>query len=171
MENSSVACVKILNFLLIVSYFISANEGYYKNPDSSDCENLNTQAFIIIIYGYLELAKCATFCRVLLLLVPLLCYYSRNGQQHPQWIPAPPEFMQGLFKQRFNEFERQHQELSDEDKKCSICFLEYGENDEITPLPCDDRHFFHTQCIEDWLKANNSCPICRKPINQEAIKE
>jgi hypothetical protein len=79
--------------------------------------------------------------------------------------------MQGLFKQRFNEFERQHQELSDEDKKCSICFLEYGENDEITPLPCDDRHFFHTQCIEDWLKANNSCPICRKPINQEAIKE
>jgi len=45
------------------------------------------------------------------------------------------------------------------------------ETDDITPLPCDERHFFHTVCIEDWLKTKNSCPICRKPIDQAAIEE
>jgi hypothetical protein len=33
-------------------------------------------------------------------------------------------------------------------KECLICMMEFGENDEVTPLPCSDKHYFHTTCIE-----------------------
>lgn len=47
---------------------------------------------------------------------------------------------------------------------------EYKPNDETIQLPCDHRHFFHADCIENWLKKNNSCPMCKKPVTMEDIK-
>ena len=43
--------------------------------------------------------------------------------------------------------------------------MDYNENDIVTQLRCDERHYFHTKCIEDWVKqGNNRCPFCRAPI-------
>jgi len=36
--------------------------------------------------------------------------------------------------------------------ECTICMCLFGEDDEVTPLPCSDKHYFHTHCIEKWLK-------------------
>ena len=36
--------------------------------------------------------------------------------------------------------------------ECAICTLEYTEDDDITPLPCNVSHYFHTKCIETWLR-------------------
>ena len=30
--------------------------------------------------------------------------------------------------------------------------------------PCD--HYFHTPCLESWLKQKRECPCCRKEINE-----
>lgn len=51
----------------------------------------------------------------------------------------------------------------DKNEKCSICFDNY-KLDNISTLPCG--HIFCYECIDDWLKCgNNSCPMCRFPIN------
>lgn len=43
--------------------------------------------------------------------------------------------------------------------------MDYNETDIVTQLRCDERHYFHTKCIEDWVKqGNNRCPFCRAPI-------
>jgi len=39
--------------------------------------------------------------------------------------------------------------------------------DSITPLSHNRHHFFHTNCIQEWLKNNNVCPICRTEIKPE----
>mmetsp|Transcript_24046 Transcript_24046/g.35785 ORF Transcript_24046/g.35785 Transcript_24046/m.35785 type:complete len:439 (-) Transcript_24046:274-1590(-) len=44
-------------------------------------------------------------------------------------------------------------------RECSICFLEHEVNDRVTRLPCG--HFFHGECINEWLKKRCTCPICR----------
>lgn len=52
--------------------------------------------------------------------------------------------------------------------ECCICMEKFNDgSDNITPLSHNTRHFFHTKCIEQWLKNNNVCPICRTEIKPE----
>ncbi|KAK3407970.1 hypothetical protein EUGRSUZ_J00298 [Eucalyptus grandis] len=43
---------------------------------------------------------------------------------------------------------------------CSICLLEYKERDVMRLLP-DCGHYFHSKCVDPWLRTNPSCPNCR----------
>lgn len=48
---------------------------------------------------------------------------------------------------------------------CAICWSDFQENEVVTPLICDERHLYHTTCIEAWIrKGNNTCPLCRNNI-------
>ncbi|KAF8110956.1 hypothetical protein N665_0077s0019 [Sinapis alba] len=42
---------------------------------------------------------------------------------------------------------------------CCICQEEYDEGEELGMLECG--HGFHSQCIKEWLKQKNLCPICK----------
>lgn len=54
---------------------------------------------------------------------------------------------------------------------CAICYVDFNEDDQITPLSCDIKHYFHTECIERWLKEKNECPLCRSEINPRDLQE
>ena len=56
-------------------------------------------------------------------------------------------------------------------KSCAICFVDFGTDDHVSPLPCNINHYFHTECIERWIKENPTCPICRAEITPEALEE
>uniref|UniRef100_A0A1J3K2D5 RING-type E3 ubiquitin transferase n=1 Tax=Noccaea caerulescens TaxID=107243 RepID=A0A1J3K2D5_NOCCA len=42
---------------------------------------------------------------------------------------------------------------------CCICQEEYTEGEDMGTLECG--HDFHSQCIKEWLKQKNLCPICK----------
>lgn len=44
--------------------------------------------------------------------------------------------------------------------QCSICLQEFGVGDSFKTLPCLHCDF-HTSCIDQWLKTNASCPVCK----------
>ena len=53
------------------------------------------------------------------------------------------------------------------DNTCSICLSEYQAKETIRTIPdCD--HYFHADCIDEWLKLNAACPVCRKTPDQES---
>ncbi|KAI3811120.1 hypothetical protein L1987_20837 [Smallanthus sonchifolius] len=52
--------------------------------------------------------------------------------------------------------------VSGEDAVCCICLAKYGDDDLLRELPCT--HFFHTECVDRWLKINASCPLCKFEI-------
>ncbi|KEP65812.1 UNVERIFIED_CONTAM: zinc finger, C3HC4 type (RING finger) domain-containing protein [Hammondia hammondi] len=52
--------------------------------------------------------------------------------------------------------------LSDEAKRCSICFEDYEHGDELRRLPCT--HVFHKNCIDVWLRRSFVCPICKHDL-------
>jgi len=56
-------------------------------------------------------------------------------------------------------------------EQCSICLMDFSSDDEIIPLPCDEKHYFHAQCIQEWLSNNNICPLCKTPITEEGLNE
>jgi len=46
--------------------------------------------------------------------------------------------------------------------ECAICMEPFNENqDYVSPLTCDARHFYHSDCIEEWLNNKNECPLCK----------
>ncbi|PKI51853.1 hypothetical protein CRG98_027771 [Punica granatum] len=48
---------------------------------------------------------------------------------------------------------------NDDDTKCSICQEEYVDEDEVGRLQCE--HMYHINCINQWLRLKNWCPICK----------
>ena len=36
--------------------------------------------------------------------------------------------------------------------------------EEVQVMPCSDAHIFHPPCLAPWLKAHNSCPVCRHEL-------
>ncbi|MFH1643942.1 MAG: RING finger domain-containing protein [bacterium] len=53
----------------------------------------------------------------------------------------------------------------DKGDACTICFNEFQDGENVCRLNCG--HIFcGGNCIHDWLKRNNSCPLCRR-LNAE----
>ena len=54
--------------------------------------------------------------------------------------------------------------------ECCICMKDFEEEDEVTTLPCNDTHYFHTECIAGWIgQGKNNCPLCRKVIEEKDL--
>jgi len=46
--------------------------------------------------------------------------------------------------------------------ECIICLENYKKDDKISILSCD--HYYHTKCLNEWLKKKEECPLCRIEI-------
>jgi len=44
-------------------------------------------------------------------------------------------------------------------ERCSICMASYEAEELLRTLPC--KHEFHAQCIDEWIKVSNRCPMCK----------
>lgn len=55
-----------------------------------------------------------------------------------------------------------------ESEPCCICQEEYVNGDDLGKLKCG--HDFHTECIKQWLKQKNLCPICKATIGDTKEK-
>lgn len=51
-----------------------------------------------------------------------------------------------------------------ESSDCSICIDSIAEKTEIYDIPCG--HKFHKDCLNTWLKNNNTCPFCRAVLKE-----
>lgn len=47
------------------------------------------------------------------------------------------------------------------DGTCPICLSDYQPKETLRSIP-DCNHYFHADCIDEWLKLNGTCPLCRK---------
>ncbi|KAH9935659.1 uncharacterized protein B0H18DRAFT_976726 [Fomitopsis serialis] len=46
---------------------------------------------------------------------------------------------------------------------CPICIVDFEEGDDLRVLPCEGKHRFHRDCVDQWLlELSSSCPICRQ---------
>ncbi|OLY85678.1 E3 ubiquitin-protein ligase RNF38 [Smittium mucronatum] len=48
---------------------------------------------------------------------------------------------------------------SEDDITCSICLCDYEQDDILRRMVCG--HHFHKDCLDEWLKINRVCPLCK----------
>lgn len=151
--------------VVLTGWLIYGNVLYYNKSDPKQCDNgFRTGMFLMILLGYFEMSKCCCMSLFVCVLLPYLVLIYRRAAQ-PRWMPAAPQFIKNLAKTRFANLTHKAQDM------CPICMVDFKETDEITPLPCDEKHYFHRDCIKSWLEKNNICPLCKKEITKEALDE
>ncbi|KAL9271444.1 E3 ubiquitin-protein ligase ATL6-like protein [Drosera capensis] len=48
--------------------------------------------------------------------------------------------------------------------ECAVCLTEFDDHEIVRMIPkCD--HVFHTDCIDAWLAAHTTCPVCRADLS------
>jgi len=48
------------------------------------------------------------------------------------------------------------------ESRCCVCLEEYAAGDVVKVLAgCG--HWYHAECIDEWLGRHNLCPVCRAP--------
>lgn len=49
-----------------------------------------------------------------------------------------------------------------DDAKCSICLGDYEDGEQLRELKC--LHYFHKECVDEWLVHKKHCPLCQQDI-------
>lgn len=103
----------------------------------------------IILVASLCLLGCLCVC----------CYVICSGDKEISNQPVIGNFLQSQ-KRFFNP------EKDGEAECCSICLDEFQMDltREIAELGCSNKHIFHLDCLSDWVKHKDFCPLCREPI-------
>ena len=45
---------------------------------------------------------------------------------------------------------------------CSICLDDFEDGEQVRELRC--HHIFHVQCVDEWLRTKDACPLCNRAI-------
>ncbi|CAK4648307.1 hypothetical protein LEN26_005998 [Aphanomyces euteiches] len=87
-------------------------------------------------------------------------YRRHNGSRRTAHVVRP----RGLSQEQINHFElvKFSPLTPPTDEMCPICLIEYASDDELRQLPC--MHRYHPPCIDEWLKKNQTCPMCKRDV-------
>ncbi|WJX38480.1 hypothetical protein P8452_26140 [Trifolium repens] len=145
---------------------------HYTELDDRDLEiRGRTLFFIIVLFS-------------ILLLVIVLFFYTRWVCRYHSHITTttlsasihalPPAQPQGLDPVSIKKLPIiLHQAPTDpengawEDTECCICLGEFIDGEKVKVLPgCE--HYFHCDCVDNWLTCQSSCPLCRGSLKIES---
>ena len=140
---------------------------------------VNLTAVLVGVVQYYWVFMAGLMALLFIITVALLIYCCCTGQNlgifqeneqagRQPLLPHEQEQMTEKLKLMSSVFDQsKHREQSE----CCICMVEYQPSDMVTPLPCDKRHFFHSECIERWSLTQNDCPLCKEPFDADILAE
>ncbi|KAF9567449.1 hypothetical protein EC968_003249 [Mortierella alpina] len=74
---------------------------------------------------------------------------SEKSADKPSAQPAPVEYLT----------------LEDaQDAVCAICLCDYEDEEELRKMKCN--HYFHKDCVDEWLRLHRNCPLCKRDIEE-----
>ncbi|KAL1023875.1 hypothetical protein UPYG_G00048290 [Umbra pygmaea] len=87
----------------------------------------------------------------------LLNLAERLGEAKPRGLIKAD--IEQLPSYRFNPNNHQSEQTL-----CVVCMCDFESRQLLRVLPCN--HEFHARCVDKWLKANRTCPICRADASE-----
>ncbi|EAR96199.1 RING-H2 zinc finger protein (macronuclear) [Tetrahymena thermophila SB210] len=90
---------------------------------------------------------------------------QRRGQSNKLTIEIIDEFLPAL---SFEDIKKKAQDkgktLND---SCAVCLCEFENSDICRETICN--HYFHKDCLEQWLKKQENCPFCRTDLQKNSL--
>ncbi|CDW84456.1 zinc finger protein [Stylonychia lemnae] len=175
-SKHAVQVLNLLHFILItnfqVTWLIYGNTFHYSS-NSMMCRKNDKQyqimwvlMMISISIGYAIFLAYAIISGCCICLCCII--FGKAGKSRQQSdITGKMPFMNAI-KILSKKNSKKVEETSKNSNDCTICLAKLQDDQEITELNCEMGHYFHTDCIQNWMKKKPECPLCKKPV--EAIK-
>lgn len=101
-ESLTIMALRYLVLVFLTSWLVYGNILYYDKGTEQGCNNgLRLAVFLVLLIGYFEMMKCCCLSLFVCIMVPIFIYAMRRARR-PNWMPAPPKFIQELVKTKFN---------------------------------------------------------------------
>ena len=95
----------------------------------------------------------------------LLMIYRDFDQQHREilrlFLEKKNELDKGLSPEKIRQFLQYEADESHVEDQCQVCLEKFKVGRLIKQLDCGGRHFFCSDCIDQWFANHKTCPICR----------
>ena len=109
-EHLGMIGLRFLGTMFLFGWLIYGNTIYYQQLTFDNVNSgLRWIMFFLIVFGYFEMLKCCCIGTILCIMIPFICIAARRARR-PNWIPAPPKFVENLVKDRFNPEQNQAHE-------------------------------------------------------------
>ncbi|RMX70487.1 hypothetical protein DD238_000428 [Peronospora effusa] len=82
---------------------------------------------------------------------------SWDGLPYPQIITLPTFKYQ--LREHLDSINQTEDDREVSNTVCAVCCDEFQTEEEVRALPC--LHFYHRECIDQWLMHHRQCPICK----------
>uniref|UniRef100_A0A8C2W3Q4 Ring finger protein 133 n=1 Tax=Chinchilla lanigera TaxID=34839 RepID=A0A8C2W3Q4_CHILA len=90
----------------------------------------------------------------------LLLWVARN--QSRRWQQLATDLKKAFGHLQVRVLKEGDEELNPSGDSCVVCLEPYKPNDTIRILTC--KHIFHKNCIDPWILAHGTCPMCKCDI-------
>lgn len=130
----------------VIYYNQSSDEKVMKCKDMRN-PGLNWILLMLLIFGYLFFV---IYVMVIFLVGSL--YFRRFNNSRAQRSQST-RILRSIPRMQFSE--QLFGAISDENE-CIICMTPYKDSDTITKLNCNAKHYYHTACIENWIKQGSN---------------
>ncbi|CDW90996.1 e3 ubiquitin-protein ligase rnf115 [Stylonychia lemnae] len=165
--------------LVLLVYYIVYNNNVVE--DKKQCEDKKHQFENDLIFAF-AIADIFTIIRLLITYL-LFIRFSRviNKQTNDEIynkLNLAVRLPSITYKNYQQQIRQQNEEILNssryENFSCPICCERMAEDMEVTWLECSFNHLYHTECIIQWLKKGDCCPLCKHSITNsrtdQAIK-
>jgi len=156
----------MLSALAIAIYGLSAVYGEMDNNKANEKHYAEAQKFTLIML-WIRVAPIALFCccGTCVICCFVVIYGSaiaQEGNQTAARVNRLP-IVNSVIRKKSRAYDSEKDAVVD---TCSICLEKFEENDGkmIAELNCSSKHIYHVECLKEWVKKNDICPMCREPI-------
>ncbi|XVE98227.1 hypothetical protein REPUB_Repub03eG0087600 [Reevesia pubescens] len=155
-------------------WFVIGNVWLFGGYSSSGSPNLRRLCVMFLVFSYLEFSMPFILCAVLVCCCGDLSLIrgatSECIDSLPKYTFKVQKDGRGSIRKIDSEVKQAIEAagaekdcaISGDDAVCCICLASYADNDVLKELPCS--HFFHTNCVDKWLKMKALCPLCKCTI-------
>ncbi|KAK9058241.1 hypothetical protein SSX86_023081 [Deinandra increscens subsp. villosa] len=162
---------------IIVTSQQQLQEQQHHSPSSSSTSTSSSIIIVIIVIASAIIVSASIY--LLLRFLSRRCNRSSVGSLRSTFSPADD-----AVSDRRNQSEDRHHVICFDGNKieslplftfssltgniagvdCAVCLSRFEAVDQLRLLPlcC---HAFHAECIDAWLKSNQTCPLCRSTVN------
>ena len=143
-----------------MSYQFPFSTGNYPHPQSLRLSNINFNNIQDNFFSSIPL-----FNNMIMFNQSNPFQEMLESLNQPEQHPVPEQIINELPEISIDSVEK----LDGDKKDCIICLTPFAQGDKALILPCI--HFFHTKCIKDWFKTQNTCPICKFKMDSNSMEQ